>query len=304
MFNQSYGFTLSSNIGFLYGTAYEIVYTGSGENNYLSELRWDIKPLVYFGLDLDFGPKEPLKQWGLFFGAGIKAAFPMETGVMEDRDWLPTCSVPGALTHFSSHENHTKAAFLLNLDSGFSLPLGKFVLKFFLNLDYMYFKWEAWNGYTQYGDNYPFDSLYIPWNSNSSFTKVPIYGLGITYSQHWILFNTGIGAELFLDRFTFSAAVFAGLPICIDIDEHHMGLRPFRTIGVLTRGFAVKPKLDVFLSLSDRVDIGLSAAFLYIGETRGNFKQKESGSVGVWFLDQEGARLKAFEGSFTIKYRF
>ena len=294
----------------MYGTAYEIAYKHSGSSGYVSELQWDIKPLLYMGINCTFAPEKPANRWGFFIGIGIKAALPMETGTMEDRDWLSHDpyyhTAPGSLTHFSSHDNHTKAAFLINLDTGFSLPLGKCVLKFYLNLNYMYFKWEARDGYIQYGPNgHDNDSSFpfLPWEPG--FPKLSINGLGISYTQHWILFNTGIGADFYLGRFIFSAAVFAGPPVCIAIDEHHKRNPAFKTIGILTSGFAVKPELNAVFLLSKNFDIGLSFSYLYIGETRGDSKYKESGSsTSIWYNDAEVAALRAFEGSLSLKYHF
>ena len=79
LFNQTYNFTLSGGPGFLYGASYEIVYTHSGAKDYLSELQWNIKPLLYLALNLDFGLKNPLNSWGFFADLGVKAALPMKT---------------------------------------------------------------------------------------------------------------------------------------------------------------------------------------------------------------------------------
>ena len=290
-------------MGFLYGTSYEIVYQGAGSRDYLSELQWNIKPLLYLGINLEFGPQKPQEKIGFFSAIGIKAAFPGKTGTMEDRDWMTPCTVPGALTHFSSHDNYTERFFFANLDTGFSIPIKKLVLKCYFNIDYMYFRWEARDGYIQYGDNYykrgTVTDPYIPWNSG--FQTLPLYGAGIAYAQNWILFNTGIGAELTLGRFTIQAAFFIGPSICIAIDDHR--LRNIRYTGSLTQGFFIKPKLDVFFSLSSHFDIGLSAAWWYTGETRGDTEIRESNSTyTVW--DAEGAQLKAFEGTLALRYRF
>ena len=302
LFDQNYIFTLSGGPGFLYGTSYEIVYQDSRSEDYLSELQWEIKPLLYLGLNVEFGPQNPLEQWGLFADLGVKAGLPIETGVMEDRDWMLPNTVPGSLTHFSSHENHTRAAFLVNLGTGLSLPLSNFLIKFSLNFDYWYFKWEARNGYSQYGPNYPqlssSDPLYIPWNPG--FDKEPSQGLIVSYTQHWLLTSFGIGAEYFLDRFTFSAAVLLGFANCKAIDDHH--LRNIRWTGILSRGFTIRPKLGIFFSLSDTIDIGLSAAYIYIGETRGDTEEiNETGNrIIIW--NGEAAAFRAFDTSLMFRF--
>jgi hypothetical protein len=191
------------------------------------------------------------------------------------------------------------------------MPLWKLILKLYINLDYMYFKWEARNGYIQYGHNdYVYDSLYpppynqpyIPWSPYFKKDFNRSKGLGISYTQHWFLPNTGIGMEFSQGRFTFFGSVIAGPPICIAIDDHHLRNPPFRTTGVLTKGFMVWPKLGAALSLSGSADIILSAGYLYIGETRGDTKYEESGKKSIWYKNSEGARFKAVEANLTVKF--
>ena len=292
-------------MGVFYGTSYEIVYRSSGNSDYSSELQWNIKPLLYMGINIEFCPQKPQEAWGFFTVIGIKSTLPVKTGIMEDRDWMTPCTVPGALTHYSLHDNYTERFFFAGLDAGFSFPIKKFVLKFYINLDYMYFKWEARDGYIQYGENYYKKGTdtdpYIPWNSGFLRDYSIAKGLCISYVQNWIFFNTGIGAELTLGRFTLQAAFFIGPSICIAIDDHH--LRNIRYTGALTRGFFIKPKLDAFFSLSSRFDIGISAAYWYIGETRGDTKIREPNNT-YFTWDAEGAQLKAFEGTVALRYRF
>ena len=303
LFDQNYSFSISGGLGFLYGTSYEIVYRNSGSKDYLSELQWEIKPLLYLGLNVEFGPQNPLEQWGLFANLGVKAGLPMETGIMEDRDWMPQSEVPGSLTHFSSHDNYTRAAFLINLGAGLSLPLSNFLINLSLNFDYWYFKWEGRNGFLQYGPNrYNWtlgSPLYQSWSPN--FEKVPITGLAISYTQHWLLTSFGIGAEYFLDRFTFSAAVLLGFANCKAIDDHH--LTDTRFTGILSMGFTVRPKLGIFFSISDSIDIGLSAAYIYIGETRGDTEEISGTGNREIYRDAEGAAFRAFDVNLLFRFR-
>ncbi|MDR0288288.1 MAG: omptin family outer membrane protease [Clostridiales bacterium] len=300
LFNEKHGFSLSGGMGIFYGTSYEIVYKYSGEKEYLSELQWNIKPLLYFGINLDYGLKEPTENRGFFIGIGLKAGIPMQTGIIEDRDWEYNVTPAGSLTHFSSHENHTKAAFFLNINSGYSLPVWKLILKFYLNFDYMYFKWEARNGYTQYGPNGNFIPPYIPWEPSFP-KKDPPSKLGITYSQHWILFNTGIGAEFPLGRFAILASVYIGPAICIAFDYHHN--RNITFIDTVYKGLYLKPKLGVSFTFTNHFEISLSAMYTYIGETRGDTSEKINGIITNKYYDTGGAAFKAFEGSLLVKYR-
>lgn len=311
IFGEPYSFSVSGGIGFLYGTSYEIVYKNSTSDNYLSELQWDIKPLLFFQTDFNLGPQNPMKHWGLFFGVDLKVALPLESGVIEDRDWMSPVTQPGALTHFSSHENHTKAAVLVSLESGFSLPVWRLLLKFYLNVDYMYFKFEARNGYTQYGPNYKDpttinpadpDTWYVPWEP--SFPKVPFSGLGITYQQHWLLINTGIGADFPVGPFTFSGALFfTPMVLCIDFDQHHA--RHFDFTGYLFKGIAIKPKLGASFSFNEYLALELSCSYLWIGETRGHEKIEDFDAGQTYaYKNSVGVRFSAFEGGLGLRFRF
>ncbi|MCL1928707.1 MAG: omptin family outer membrane protease [Treponema sp.] len=298
-FTDKYCFSFSSNIGFLYGTSYEIVYKNSNSNDYLSELQWEIKPLLYFGIDLDYGLKNPINNHGFFVGLGLKAAIPMETGIMEDRDWIEPCTKPGSLTNFSSHENHTKASFLVNLETGYSIPFWKLILKFSLNFDYMYFNFEGQNGYTQHGPNDLYAVLLIPWDS--TFDQIPWNGLAISYTQHWLLFNTGMEVVFPINNITLSAGFFIGPSICFAVDHHEGG---YTFVDTLYKGFAIKPKLGVFFSLTDKCDIGITTAYHHNFETRGNTTQKLGSYMVQQSIDRAGVAFRAFEGNFVIRYRF
>ncbi|MDR0450590.1 MAG: omptin family outer membrane protease, partial [Treponema sp.] len=90
-----YTFSVSPAIGFFAGQGEEIVYRSERSGTYLSELLWDIKPLVYSGLVLDVSQK---KSPGFFYSVSLKFGFPMMSGLLEDRDWL---ALNGALSHYS-----------------------------------------------------------------------------------------------------------------------------------------------------------------------------------------------------------
>jgi outer membrane protease len=51
-------FSLSGGIGVFYGTSYEVVYKNAGKKEYKSELLWNIKPLLYMSINLDYELKE------------------------------------------------------------------------------------------------------------------------------------------------------------------------------------------------------------------------------------------------------
>ncbi|MDR2663609.1 MAG: omptin family outer membrane protease [Treponema sp.] len=303
LLGQPYAFSLSAGPGIIYGTAYEIVYRDSASNDYLSELQWELKPLWYLGLNVSFGPREILRRWGISAALAVKAGLPLKTGTMEDRDWMD-CTVPGSLTHFSSHDNKTQAAVLVDLDFAFSLPFkGRFFFKPLLSLDYVFLSMEARNGYIQYGPNYPSASRttpYEPWSS--SWEKEAMRGTGITYIQHWILLSPGIGFGAALGPVTLEAS-FKITPavLCITIDNHI--LREIVFTDYMAGGLALEPALDVSVEVTKNVSLGLAASYRHIVKTRGNDVVEEEGKDAYTVPNVAGAGLQLFDGGLYVKVR-
>jgi outer membrane protease len=301
---SSYAFSLSAETGILYGTSYEIVYYHASSRRYLSELQWNMKPLFFAGLSAELGPRNPLNGFAFFAELEIKAGLPGETGVTEDRDWFPNVpTAPGALTHFSSHENRTKAAFLADLGGGVSFPLGKIsVLKIALNFSYMFFKHEAWDGYYQYGGN-PTDinGPCVPWQSD--WKKNYLYGLGMDYTQHWFILSPAVALVVPGKRVSFSLSLAASPAItCIAFDNHF--LRNLLTHERMFGGMFLETEGSFFFAFSGFFGIGLSASYRYIDGTRGDRYDTENGIDTPWMRNIAGAGYRAFQGKATFRFTF
>jgi outer membrane protease len=301
---SSYAFSVSAETGILYGTSHEIVYDHTSSQRYLSELQWNIKPLFFAGLSAELGPRNPLNEFAFFAGLEIKAGLPGKTGAVEDRDWFPNVpSAPGALTHFSSHENHTKAAFLADLDGGVCFPLGKTsALKISLNFSYMFFKYEAWNGYTQYGSN-PTDVSQNcdPWQPG--WNKVYINGLGMDYTQHWFILSPAVALVVPGKRisFSFSIAVSPAV-VCIAFDNHFW--RDLLTHERMFGGMFLETEGNFFFAFSGFFGIGLSASYRYIDGTRGDRYDTENGIDTPWMRNIAGAGYRALQGKAAFRFTF
>jgi hypothetical protein len=303
---SSYAFSVSAEAGILYGTSYEIVYDSSSSQRYLSELQWNIKPLFFAGLSAELGPRNPLDKFSFFAGLEIKAGLPGKTGVMEDRDWLYPVTVPESLTHFSSHETKTKAAFLADLAGGVSFPLGKTAaLKLSLNVSYMYFKHEAWNGYTQYGPNSTNAASYVPWQPDWPKSDIP--GLVADYTQHWFIVSPAAALVVPGKRVSFSVSIAASpAVVCIAFDNHFRANPPFLTHERMFGGIFLEPEGNFFFAFSDSFGIGLSASYRYIDGTRGDrYDTKyytENGTDTPWMKGIAGAGYRAFQGKAVFRF--
>jgi outer membrane protease len=118
---ETSGFSISPTVGFLYGHAEEIVYKFPGSDLYLSELLWDLKPLLYAGIAFDFGPRDPFKHDGFTSALSLKYGLPLKTGIHENRDWDNFQN--HHLTHFSRHDAFSRGAFFFDISAGYSWRL-------------------------------------------------------------------------------------------------------------------------------------------------------------------------------------
>jgi len=119
--NKDYSISLCPQFGFFYGHVEEIVYPSSGAKApLLSQLLWDMKPVFYYGLMMDFSPVRPMERWRFFSELSLKFGIPGLSGVMEDRDWMSKENAE--LTHYSAHDNIAKEILLFDFSAGVSFP--------------------------------------------------------------------------------------------------------------------------------------------------------------------------------------
>ena len=300
---ETYGFSLDFKSGFLYGTAYEIIYPDSFSSCYLSELQWNLKPLYFAGIYSEYAPKNPVEKIGFYGSVELTLGLPMKTGVMEDRDWLTEAEIPGSLTLFSSHENDTKTAILADLKLGFSLPLVEFFfMRLYLGFSYMYYKIEALNGYIQYGDNVT--PPYSPWDPE--WPKIPVSGLGVDYSQHFFLFYPGLEFCLKTKKTMLNIGISVSPLIgCITIDNHYMRYPSFKIKSYLSGGLFAEPKIKLKFNFHGNFSAGLAFSYRYISGMRGNAEQKNNlTGVTTNHYDISGAEFKAVLGELLIGFSY
>jgi outer membrane protease len=212
-----YAFSVSYRFGFLYGQAEELVYPADTKAELLSELLWDINPVLYNGLLLDFSSADPLKKPAFFSSLSLKFGIPGQSGKMEDRDWQSKENT--ALTNFSSHDNVVRELFFLDARAGYSFPLVRFLLiKPFINVSYMRFRFSGMDGYYIYArlENGKYD----PINDNPDTGEFS--GKVINYTQEWLNAAPGLSLGLyFLDHYLAELSFqITPLVFCSGLDEH------------------------------------------------------------------------------------
>lgn len=302
-----YSFTVSPLLGFLHGQARSLVFRDGG-NQYLSELLWDLKPLFYVGLAVEFGPRDPFQRHGFIGATSIKFGIPRRSGTHENRDWLN----PNAdwLTHYSRHDLYSRRAILLDASAGYSWPLTDFLaLSAFMEFSFMHFFWSGRGGFVQYPD----DSLYLnfpPWSSD--LPKVYLSGEVIRKTQNWFVFAPGFSLtwrinELFSLRGNFS---YTPLIFCYARDDHLLRSKTFW--DYLFFGHYINGGAAFIFSPpnTNNLDISLSLSYRRISGTRGTTREVYHENVGTipagrtrTFIDSAGAAFSAMDISLAARIR-
>jgi len=299
--NQAYSFSLSPQFGFLYGHAEEIVYPTITKADLLSLLIWDMKPVFYYGLLMDFSSLRPMERWGLFSGLSVKFGISGPSGIMEDRDWMSKENT--GLTHFSVHDNIAKEIFLLDFSAGFSFPFYNFLLvKTFVNISYMNFRFYGENGYATYA-RYLGSGIYAPIDDDP--VEYSFNGLGkvISYSQEWFYAAPGISLgfgykELILAEISF---MITPLVFCDGLDEHKITKTQFR--DKMMGGIMLEPGFRFSVAATKWLNISCDISWRYISGTRGLSYNRP---IGTGYYQQEGesgAGLSILNTALSLKVK-
>jgi outer membrane protease len=275
-------FSIAPRFGLFYGQAEEIVYPSrtnyplKSSKDLLSQLLWDMKPVYYYGILLDYSQTKPMERWGFFSSLSTKTAIPGLSGRMEDRDWDSKAS--NDLTDYSSHDNFIEHIFWMDVSAGLSFPLWSlFLLKTNMSFSYMSFGFSGMNG----------NGVYARWMDRHNGIRYPITdnpitqtydGQVISYSQEWFCLSPGISLEYYFLK-TICLELFfrmSPLNICLDLDNHLTRRTMFK--DVMLGGLFVEPGAVAKFNLNDRIKVSLEVSYRYIGGTRGEAYQRNLGT--------------------------
>ena len=299
-----YGFSLSPLMGMLYGHSEENLYKYSNRDLYTSQLLWDLKPLIYTGLALDFGIKDHFKRNGLILAASLKYGLPLKTGIMEDRDWLYDDNEK--LTNYSRHDAYSKSAILLDISGAYSWRISYF-LSFSASLEfsYMYYSWSGENGYYQYvsfaGDKPVPGQIW-----SNSIPKIPLNGAVIQYTQNWFFLSPGISLKGRINRYFSAEGSFNYSPLIYVVarDDHLLAKKIFW--DYCSFGHYVSLGGKFIFKPYNNLDLSVSLAYRQISGPRGKSYQDTSGqgnSVVIENTNDAGAAYSALELGFAAKVK-
>jgi len=301
---QTSSYTLSAwtSFGIFYGQVSEIVSPPSDHKaELLSELLWDMKPVFYYGLSLDFSRVQPWEKWGFFATLSLKNGIPGKSGEMEDRDWDSIEN--NALTHYSIHDNITNTLFFCDVSAGFSFPLNQFLLlKAYVAMSYMRFSFTGQYGYGTYARQIT-DGKYASIDDNPSYVSFDNWEKVITYTQNWLTVAPGIAAGFYYSRFYFEWSLsISPLVSCTGVDEHITTSAQYK--DYMKGGLFVEHGSQFSFIANRRLEFSLDFSWRYMGGARGD--TWVSSPIGTATSVQEGkagAGLSLFNFGLCMKIR-
>jgi outer membrane protease len=291
-----YRISLAANAGTLIGRAEEIVYNvetyGNDTEIYLSELLWDMKPLVYLGSALSFSRADPLAGPGAAADLSVKFGLPLKSGTMEDRDWRD--SDPEKLTDFSTHDAYLEGGtLLLDFSGGISFPIQSAVaIKALFAVSYMQFSWDGRDGYGEYWQ--------LDWMTQEyGWKRYDFEGSVITYKQAWLILSPGIGLfwpvsrALTLDFFFFISPL-----VSVGAEDNHITTGT-RFNDYMGEGLYLEPGLAIAFAPNRFFSLVLRGSWRYIAGSRGH--TSENGSLKLR-KDGAGAGFSALDAGLSLQF--
>ena len=298
-----YAFSVSPLFGVLYGQAEEIVYDPFKTGDvYTSELLWDLRPLLYAGFEVNFGPRNPFANSGFFADGSLKAGLPIKTGIMEDRDWLYADN--NNLTNYSRHDAVSRGAFLADVSTGFSWRINDFfALGASIEFSYMYHSWSAIDGYSQYLETDKFGNLIPGQIWTNSIPKIDTEGEVIRYVQNWFIFSPGVLLKGRLSRFFSLEGSFNYSPLiyCSDRDDHLKRKTDTVFKDYLYFGHFFDGGGSFIFSPKENLALSLNVSYRYITGSRGNLY---TNGVKNIFDGIAGGGYSSLDAGLTLKLTF
>jgi outer membrane protease len=298
---RNYAISLHPCSGFIYGQTEEMVYPGNTKGELLSQLLWDMKPVFYHGLRTDFSRSRPLDEWGFFSNLSLKFGIPDSSGNMEDRDWESIEN--DALTKYSIHDNFTRKLFLLDFSAGFTFPfLQVMLLKAYVNVSYMNFRFSGFDGHYKYAKgNPPYSGKFHPIDDNPD--TGPYIGKVINYNQEWLAVSPGVSFGYYFLIFFSTELSFRISPLilCTALDDHLTSSTQFR--DYLLGGLFIEPGAALSFSFNDWIALSLEFSWKYIVGTRGDSFGRAYGNGDYSHSGTAGAGLSVLDTGFSLRIR-
>lgn len=277
----------------------------------LSELNWEIKPELYYGLKVRGGWR------GFFEESYLSAGIPVRTGRMMDSDWL-NIEIPDSdggntvRTNYSESDNHLDYDISFGFKGGYEFQIREiFRIKPAIAFEYNNIKFTAKGGTAWYGKpssdtkKAPYYPC-VPHGDSDEQNIIDFHGADvISYNRVSDCFWIGSDFSFELPHsFTIDTGFFTALyAYAISYDSH---LLTGNDYADLTTGFfaAFKWNLGMTYAFNERHSVSLGASYFYMRVLRGDDYDKKSSEkiYNKSTYADGGAGAKYFD--ITLSYRF
>jgi hypothetical protein len=240
----------------------------------LSLLNWDLKPLVYLGLQAGIAAHNPDKKWGFFAGFRFKGGMPMKTGLMSDSDWEDGVSgdpikYTDYINYYSTHDNYEQTAIYTDVEIGGEMRFYKnFLFKAYLSYSFMYFNLRARNGIMLY----PSGSF----NTNQQGTPGNHYSVNgqnvCEYQQIWNIVSPAVSVEgVIAGQFSFKLSLALSPFVFVTTrDDHLMRENGGMVIyGTQYIGLYAEPALEIRWSPKTYFTLSVNISYRSLNFARG-----------------------------------
>jgi len=242
--DSSYITDLSVAAALDYGSLDEYVYSG---NFLLSELNWDLKPLVSMGGELSI-----FMFHDFYAGAGFRLGLNRRAGIVEDSDWVTLAEK----THYSRHDSVIDIARDADINAGYLLyPHENFSISFHLGFNFRHYRIEAHDGYKEY-----------PPGSEKDY----VMGTVMAYEQkYYIPYMAFQGEAIFFRKMSVRInAVYSPAVFCRAVDNHFLTNTDF--YDSMNWGHYLYGAVGIGWKIDSLVGISMETGYCRVFEFRGD----------------------------------
>ena len=308
---KDFSLSVEPLFGMKYGQIDEYVFLKKSNfsDDKLSELNWEIKPLLYYGVKISGSYK------GFFEESHFTAGIPMKTGLMKDSDWLNAglgitpekAAGRNYKTCYSEHDN------ILDYDISFGFKAGYdfsvmdiFSIKPSLAFQYENIRFTGEGGKGLYGyDSYNNgEGYYQSYKDVKKF--IGFSGRVITYKRvsDYLWLGSDFSVKL-PKNFEVNTGFFvAPYVYAVSYDSHLAKQYDYADKTQEAFG-AFKWNLGAEYKISERQSVSLNASYFYMRVLRGDNYQKKS-SESAYDKSSEvdgGAGARYFDLALSYKYK-
>ncbi|MDR1231256.1 MAG: omptin family outer membrane protease [Spirochaetaceae bacterium] len=271
--------------GLITGTTCEYVYEG---DKCISRLDWQDRAVPM----LSFSGRAVLS--GTFLQLGITSAVPVQSGVMEDYDFLVAGSDEPSL--YSKHNAYLDKYFDSSVALGYDLRISAWRLTPSAGFAYRNRKWTAQDGFLQY----PESDL---WTGEEP--KDAVYGPVISYEQAVLFLFASLEAGYVVkERFLFSVAGSLYPAMRGDTIDNHL-LRDMQFYDTMREGFGYSMNIGLRYNFGGKKRVALTVRAGYEKmDLKGNTAMRETGISDGKLTVTEGYGSRMENGQWTVALGF